>query len=153
MFHEFDPRSPEKSVVYELTLCVSTVLNCIPSGIPRAMWAGIACMSVCLPFQKDLVKRAHIRWIYNILGCMIFLVIYCRSPQEAPIAFLGGIGVGYSAGYPWQTLIPSAPLCIASNFRGPHHADPAAFRLRRCLYTALMGSLIDRASDRLFCRK
>ena len=92
------------------------------------MWAGIACMSVCLPFQKDLVKRAHIRWIYNILGCMIFLVIYAVLPKELHpmIGLLGGIGVGYSAGYPWQTVFnPSAPLHCLRTFRCSRRCDPA----------------------------
>jgi len=122
------------------------------------MWAGIACMSVCLPFQKDLVKRAHIRWIYNILGCMIFLVIYAVLPKELHpmIGLLGGIGVGYSAGYPWQTVFNTfGALSIASGLFGAAGAVilRIATNAGAAFYTALMGSLIDRASDRLFCRE
>ena len=122
------------------------------------MWAGIACMSVCLPFQKDLVKRAHTRWIYNILGCMIFLVIYAVLPKELHpmIGLLGGIGVGYSAGYPWQTVFNTfGALSIASGLFSAAGAVilRIATNAGAAFYTALMGSLIDRASDRIFCRE
>ena len=159
LFHEFDPRSLRNRWYIKLTLCVSTVLLIASLlGIPRAMWAGIACMSVCLPFQKDLVKRAHIRWIYNILGCMIFLVIYAVLPKELHpmIGLLGGIGVGYSAGYPWQTVFNTfGALSIASGLFGAAGAVilRIATNAGAAFYTALMGSLIDRASDRLFCRE
>lgn len=70
------------------------------------MWAGIACMSVCLPFSSDIVERAKKRGPYNIVGCLIFLVLYyILPPSMYPyIGIIGGIGVGYSAGYAWQTV-------------------------------------------------
>ncbi|MFR5085997.1 MAG: FUSC family protein [Clostridium sp.] len=40
--------------------------------LPRAMWAGIACMSVCLPFPEDSKDRTWKRGVFNILGCGIF---------------------------------------------------------------------------------
>ena len=159
LFHEFDPRSLRNRWYIKLAFCVSTVLLIASLlGIPRAMWAGIACMSVCLPFQKDLVKRAHTRWIYNILGCLIFLVIYTLFPKEfhPMIGLLGGIGVGYSAGYPWQTVFNTfGALSIASGLFGA--ADAVILRIATnagaALYTVLMGSLIDKVSDRILCRE
>lgn len=159
LFREFDLHSARGRWYLRLTLIVSSAMLIMSLlGLPRAMWAGIACMSVCLPFQKDLVKRAHIRWIYNILGCMIFLVIYAVLPKELHpmIGLLGGIGVGYSAGYPWQTVFNTfGALSIASGLFGAAGAVilRIATNAGAAFYTALMGSLIDRASDRLFCRE
>lgn len=159
LFREFDLHSARGRWYLRLTLIVSSAMLIMSLlGLPRAMWAGIACMSVCLPFQKDLVKRAHTRWIYNILGCMIFLVIYAVLPKELHpmIGLLGGIGVGYSAGYPWQTVFNTfGALSIASGLFGAAGAVilRIATNAGAAFYTALMGSLIDRASDRIFCRE
>lgn len=159
LFHEFDPRSVRNRWYIKLTLCVSTALLIASLlDIPRAMWIGIACMSVCLPFQEDLAKRAKARWVCNILGSLIFLVIYTILPKELHpmIGLLGGIGVGYSAGYPWQTIFNTfGALSIASGLFG---AVGAVFlrigtNMAASLYTVLMSRLIDRTSDRILCRE
>ena len=69
-------------------------------GLPRAMWAGIACMSVCLPFTEDGKMRAVDRGVFNIAGCALFLVLYLILPESgrSMIGIIGGIGVGYSTG-------------------------------------------------------
>ena len=74
-------------------------------GLPRAMWAGIACMSVCLPFTEDCIPRSVSRGMFNVVGCLLFIVLYLVLPKSMYpyIGMIGGIGVGYSAGYPWQT--------------------------------------------------
>ena len=90
-----------------MTLVVSTALLIFSLlELPRAMWAGIACMSVCLPFSSDIIERAKKRGPYNIAGCLIFIVLYYALPAELHpyIGIIGGIGVGYSAGYAWQTV-------------------------------------------------
>ena len=71
------------------------------------MWAGIACMSVCLPFSNDIKPRAVKRGLFNIVGCLLFLVLYYILPSSMYpyIGIIGGIGVGYSAGYAWQTAV------------------------------------------------
>ena len=127
-------------------------------GIPRAMWAGIACMSVCLPFQKDLVKRAKARWIYNILGGIIFLGLYVALPKEAHsmIGLLGGIGVGFSAGYPWQTVFNTfGALAIASGLFGAVGAVLLRIvtNAAASLYTVVMGRLLDWAADCVLYRE
>lgn len=155
LFHEFDPRSARNRWYIKLTLCVSTALLIASLlGIPRAMWAGIACMSVCMPFQKDLVKRARARWIYNILGCMIFLVLYTVLPRElhSMLGLLGGIGVGYSAGYPWQTVFNTfGALSIASGLFGAVGAVLLRIGTNAAasLYTVVMGRLIDCGADHI----
>ena len=49
-------------------------------GLPRAMWAGIACMSVCLPFTGDCNERAEKRGMFNIVGSLLFVVLYLALP-------------------------------------------------------------------------
>ena len=74
-------------------------------GLPRAMWAGIACMSVSLPFTQECLPRAKDRGLFNIVGCVLFIALYLILPESmySLIGIIGGIGVGYSAGYKWQT--------------------------------------------------
>ena len=90
-------------------------------SLPRAMWAGIACMSVCLPFPEDSKDRTWKRGVFNILGCGIFLVLYNTLPTwlYPYIGVIGGIGVGYSAGYSWQTVFNTfGALSIAGSLFG-----------------------------------
>ena len=58
-------------------------------------------MSVCLPFTEDCMGRAGKRGMFNIVGCALFIVLYLILPKSMYpyIGMIGGIGVGYSAGY------------------------------------------------------
>lgn len=83
IFREFNIRSARNWWYIKLTLVVSTALLIFSLlGLRRAMWAGIACMSVCLPFSSDIVERAKKRGPYNIVGCLIFLVLYYILPPS-----------------------------------------------------------------------
>ncbi|MFR6562616.1 MAG: FUSC family protein [Eubacterium ventriosum] len=70
------------------------------------MWVGIACMSVCVPFSSDIAPKAKKRAPFNIVGSLIFVALYYALPKwvHPYIGIIGGIGVGYSAGYSWQTV-------------------------------------------------
>ena len=51
LFREFDRFSARSRWYIRLTLIVSSAMLIMTLlGLPRAMWAGIACMSVCMPF-------------------------------------------------------------------------------------------------------
>ena len=53
LFREFDLHSARGRWYLKLTLIVSSAMLIVSLlGLPRAMWAGIACMSVCLPFSN-----------------------------------------------------------------------------------------------------
>ena len=94
-------------------------------GLPRAMWAGIASMSVCLPFPDDCGERAGKRAAFNIVGCLLFAILYLLLPESMYpyIGMIGGIGVGYSAGYAWQTAFNTfGALSIASGLFGMPYA-------------------------------
>ena len=67
------------------------------------------------------VERAKRRGPFNIVGCMIFLILYHVLPESMYpyIGMIGGIGVGYSAGYAWQTVFNTfGALSIASGLFG-----------------------------------
>lgn len=74
--------------------------------IPRAMWIGIACMSVFHPDREQLQIRYKDRMKYMILGSLIYGVIYILMPQEfrSFIGLMGGMMVGVSATYKWQVV-------------------------------------------------
>ena len=121
-------------------------------GLPRAMWAGIACMSVCLPFTEDCVPRSVSRGMFNVVGCLLFIVLYLILPKSMYpyIGMIGGIGVGYSAGYPWQTAFNTfGALSIAAGIFGM----PAAVALRiganvlGAAYTVICNKVADKVAE------
>ena len=122
LFREFDLHSARSRWYVKLTVIVSTAMFIMSAlGLPRAMWAGIACMSLCLPFTEDGVQRAGARAGFNIVGALLFTVLYMVLPESMYpyIGMIGGIGVGYSAGYAWQTAFNTfGALSIASGLFG-----------------------------------
>ena len=135
-----------------LTVIVSTALLIMSLlGLPRAMWAGIACMSVCLPFSSDLVARAKLRGPYNILGSLIFVVLYLVLPKSMYpyIGIIGGIGVGYSAGYAWQTVFNTfGALSIASNLFGMTGA--VILRIGANVFASVYTVVMDKLLNKFF---
>ena len=150
LFYEFNINSARNRWYIKLTFIVSSamfVMNLL--NIPRAMWIGIACMSVCLPFSKDIEGRAGKRGAFNIVGCLIFSIMYIVLPKSMYpyIGMIGGIGVGYSAGYSWQTVFNTfGALSIAAGLFGM----PMAVALRvgmnvfGAIYTVICNKVIDR---------
>ena len=159
LFREFNLNSARGRWYLKLTLIVSSAMlfmNLL--GLPRAMWAGIACMSVCLPFTEDCIARSGKRWQFNIVGCAIFIILYLVLPESMYpyIGMIGGIGVGYSAGYAWQTAFNTfGALSIAAGLFGM----PAAVALRiganvfGAAYTIFCNKVIDRLAAAIFIKK
>ena len=159
LFREFHFRSARNWWYIRMTLTVSTallIMNLL--GISRAMWAGIACMSVCLPFTEDCASRAGNRGLFNIVGCLLFIVLYLALPESMYpyIGMIGGIGVGYSAGYAWQTAFNTfGALSIAAGLFGM----PAAVALRiganvfGAAYTVICNKVVDKIAERIYMRK
>lgn len=159
LFREFDLNSARGRWYLKLTLIVSSAMlfmNLL--GLPRAMWAGIACMSVCLPFTEDCMGRAGKRGAFNIVGCVLFIVLYLILPESMYpyIGMIGGIGVGYSAGYAWQTAFNTfGALSIAAGLFGM----PAAVALRISAnvfgagYTIICNKVIDRLAVAVSVKK
>ena len=88
--------------------------------------------------------------MFNIVGGLLFVVLYTILPESmyAYIGIIGGIGVGYSAGYSWQTVFNTfGALSIASGLFGMPYA--VALRIGANLfgsvYTVLCNKLFDKA--------
>lgn len=151
LFQEFHLSSARTRWQLRLTFGVSSaMLIASLLGIPRVMWIGIAAMSVLLPFRTDLIQRVKYRAPGNILGCLLFLPLYFLLPEgsNAYIGIIGGIGVGLSATYQWQTVFNSfGALAVAVSLFGL----PAAVFLR--IFNNIFGSvyalLFDRISETL----
>lgn len=149
LFREFDLHSARSRWYVKLTVIVSTAMFIMSAlGLPRAMWAGIACMSVCLPFTGDGAQRAGTRAGFNIVGALLFALLYIVLPESMYpyIGMIGGIGVGYSAGYAWQTAFNTfGALSIASGLFGMTGA--VALRIGAnafgAAYTMLCSKLMD----------
>lgn len=99
---------------------------------------------------EDCKTRAGKRGMFNIVGCLLFVVLYLVLPKSMYpyIGMIGGIGVGYSAGYAWQTAFNTfGALSIAAGLFGM----PAAVLLRiganvfGAAYTMLLNKLGDKS--------
>lgn len=139
LLKEFDLSSARTRWQLRLTFGVSSVmLIAALLEIPRAMWIGIAAMSVLMPSRKDLTYRAKYRTPGNILGAALFLILYIALPESCYgyIGMIGGIGVGLSATYGWQAVFNSfGALAIAA----PVFGLPMAVFLR--IFNNAFGSL------------
>mgnify|MGYP000568069223 FL=1 len=83
LFKEFHLFSARSSWYLRLSLGISTAMLIGELvHMPRVMWIGIAAMSVLLPFSKDMKYRVQRRGPFNILGCMIFLILHAILPDH-----------------------------------------------------------------------
>lgn len=75
-------------------------------GFQRVMWIGFAVMSVMQPFFADSKPRAVFRMAGTVVGCVCFFLLSKLLPAQLflYIGMIGGIGVGYSASYFWQSV-------------------------------------------------
>ena len=122
ILQEFDLSSTRTKWQLCQIICVPVVI-CIAElcDMPRAMWAGIAAMSVILPLMDDMQYRVRKRIIGNIAGVLCFTVLYflLPSPIYAFIGVIGGIGVGFSTKYGWQAVFNTfGALAIATQLYG-----------------------------------
>ena len=77
LFREIDLKSSRTRWQIALTLGIASVMAAAEIlHLPRSMWAGIAVMSVMLPFENDSKKRSDARIPGNIIGGILFLLLY-----------------------------------------------------------------------------
>ena len=154
LFSEFNITSSRTKWYIKLTFIVSSsILAMSLLNLPRAMWAGIACMSVCLPFSNDIKPRAVKRGLFNIVGCLLFLVLYYVLPSSMYpyIGIIGGIGVGYSAGYAWQTAFNTfGALSIAAGLFGVQYA--VILRISANIFSSAYTFICDKILSRMLAR-
>ena len=152
IFREFNIHSARNNWYLKLTLTVSTAMLIINLlNIPRAMWVGIACMSVCVPFSSDIAPKAKKRAPFNIVGSLIFVALYYTLPKwvHPYIGIIGGIGVGYSAGYSWQTVYNTfGALYIAAGIFGVKTA--VLLRIGANIFASLYTVLFDHVFNNVF---
>ena len=159
LFREFNLKSARSLWYLSLTWVVCSAMFIMQLlSLPRAMWAGIACMSVCLPFPEDSKDRTWKRGVFNILGCGIFLVLYNTLPAwlYPYIGVIGGIGVGYSAGYSWQAVFNTfGALSIAGSLFGVKTAIALRIgtNVAGALYAFLSWQILSRLLPWIFCEK
>ncbi len=139
-FHVFSTRAR-----WQIAITMGVSLIILITGIldfPRTMWAGIATMSVIQPFQSDMKHRVTGRIWGNMLGSIVFAILYSFVPQSLHFTFgiIGGIGVGLSATYGWQAVFNSlGAMTIASEFLGMQGA--IFYRILNNVCGALFGYL------------
>ena len=145
LLREFDLHSMRTRWQLSVTFGVSTVI--LLAGllhIPRAMWAGIAAMSVILPFHEDVKTRVKGRIPGNVIGGIVFLLVYPILPKSfyPYIGVVGGIGVGFSATYGWQAVFNSfGAMAIAVSILGVEGA--VFFRIFNNILGAVYGLLFN----------
>lgn len=151
LFREFDFNSTRTRWYFRLTFGVSSAMLIVSLlQLPRAMWAGIAVMSVMAPFSADCTFRTKRRGPFNIIGCFVFAILYkVLPPQLAPyIGLIGGIGTGYSTTYGWQTLFNTfGALSIAVGLFGLKGA--ILLRIGMNVFGSLYGFAINFICDKL----
>ena len=122
LFQAFDLRTARTQWQLLITLSVSSALFLAACfHFLRIVWVGIATMSVLVPYRANIKERLKQRIFGNILGIAIFFLIYVFFPSYIynNIGILGGIGVGLSATYGWQSVFNSfGALAIGTNLYG-----------------------------------
>lgn len=115
-----------------LSLCLLTARLL---SLPRGMWIAFAAMSILLPFEKDGHYRIKRRVPFNIIGSIVFAAIYTVLPPSfiPYIGLIGGIGVGFSASYMWQTIF---------NTFGALNMAAAAFGLGNAVFLRILTNII-----------
>lgn len=126
LFQEADLSSSRTRWQLRFTFTISSaMLAASILDIPKAMWIGIAVMSVSVPFRSDVEYRVKYRAPANILGSIIFLIAYLLLPEGllSYMGILAGIGTGLSASYGWQAVFNSiGSLSIAVPVFGLQYA-------------------------------
>lgn len=88
-----------------IAVCIGVLIGEL-INLPRSIWIGFTCISILQPDQDKVEFRYKKRPISVILGCVIFTIMYIILPQSlrSNIGIIGGIMVGFSSTYQWQTV-------------------------------------------------
>lgn len=83
-----------------IVILIGELLN-----IPRVIWIAFAFQSVLQPDTEKFEQRVKIRYPFVIIGSLLYAAIYIVLPQEfrGYAGILGGLMVGFSGTYSWQT--------------------------------------------------
>lgn len=147
---EFDIKSHRTKWQLSLTIAISSILFIARLiHLPRAMWVGIAVMSIISPFPTGKREKAKSRILGNIFGALLVFIIftYCPKFMYDNIGILGGIGVGLSATYGFQSVFNTfGAIAIASTILG----FPAAIFYR--IFNNALGAVYGLLFNKCFCK-
>lgn len=133
-----------------LTFSISSILFIANiMHLPRPMWAGIAVMSIITPFPKGHKERVKGRILGNIFGAFLVFLIYtyCPDVMYNNIGIIGGIGVGLSATYGFQSVFNTfGAISIAATLFG----FPAAVFYR--IFNNVFGAIYGLLFNTYFCK-
>ena len=122
LIEEFNIKSSRTQWQLSLTICVASILFFARLiHLQRAMWAGIAAMSILVPNHEHHTVRLKTRILGNIFGALLVFLIYAYCPDTLynNIGIIGGICVGLSATYGFQSVFNTfGAISIAATIFG-----------------------------------
>lgn len=147
---EFNIKSDRSKWQLSITLAISSVLFIAKLiNLPRAMWAGIAVMSIITPFPTGHKEKMKSRILGNIFGALLVFIIYMYCPKFMydNIGIIGGIGVGLSATYGFQSVFNTfGAIYVAATILG----FPAAIFYR--IINNILGAVYGLVFNKYFCK-
>ena len=132
-----------------LAICSSILIGDI-LNLPRTMWIGFACMSIVQPNKAQVDTRCKERIPYVTIGCIMYCILYFILPAQyvVLIGIIGGIMVGFSATYKWQTVFNAfGALSSAVPLLGFNVA--IIFRIVDNIFGAIYGNLFSKLFDKI----
>ena len=132
-----------------LAICSALLIGDL-LNLPRTMWIGFACMSIVQPYKDRMDTRCKERVPFAVVGCIMYCILYFILPKNftSLIGMLGGIMVGFSATYKWQTVF--------NTFGGLNSAVPILglevaiiFRIVNNVFGAIYGRLFSKIFDKV----
>ena len=149
-FEEFDLNAHRTKWQLSITFAICSMLFIAKLiNLPRAMWAGIAVMSIITPFPTGKKQRVKERILGNVVGAVLVLIIYTYCPQFMydNIGIIGGIGVGLSATYGFQSVFNTfGAIAVAATIIG----FPAALFFR--VFNNALGAIYGMLFNNYFCK-
>ena len=149
-FQEFDINAHRTKWQLSLTLAISSILLIARMiNLPRPIWAGIAVMSIVTPFPTGKKQKVKERILGNVFGALLVFIIYAYCPEFMynNIGIIGGIGVGLSATYGFQSVFNTfGAISAASTLLG----FPAAIFFR--VFNNALGSVYGIVFNKYFCK-
>lgn len=146
VLEEFDFSSSRTRWQLKIALAVSSaILMAQMLNFSRVMWVGIAVMSVTQPLPGEKNSRLRERFAGSAFGSAMVSLICLFLPESGYglMGMLGGVGVGLSATYLWQTTFNTfGALSAAAGIFGI--AGAVLVRLCSNLFGVLYAALFDR---------
>lgn len=150
LIQEFNINSDRTKWQLSLTFAISSILFFAELiHLPKPIWTGIAVLSILSPFPEHQKEKVKGRIYGTILGAFLIFLIYTYCPNFIydNIGIIGGIGVGLSATYGFQSVFNTfSAIATASTILD----FPAAIFYR--IFNNILGSIYGLFFNRFFCK-